>query len=302
MVLKGVDVSREQLVALVAVAEGGSFSGAARLLGKSQSAVSQNIAALEAELGVELFDRSGYRPKLTPVGERALDSARRIAEELDGLAGLVRSARAGVEATLSVAVDEFYPVHRLVLALRELPARYRRTRLILRTGALGDIVESLESGAAQIGVSGPLETEPEGLVREPLTTIGLLPVVSPDHPLAKAGREISPRAIRESAQIVLSDRSERTRNVKRGVVAADPWRVGSLSTKRELIVAGLGWGTMPRHLVDDDLRSGRLVKLKIAGWNDDDFPVRLDAVYFKRSPPGLVARWLLTKLASDPST
>ena len=53
----------------IATVETGSFSGAARKLMLSQSAVSQQINLLEEELAVKLFDRSNYRPRLTRAGE-----------------------------------------------------------------------------------------------------------------------------------------------------------------------------------------------------------------------------------------
>src|SRR5260370_30697287 len=55
----------DQMRILVAVADRGSFSAAARALGRVQSAISQSIQTLETTLGLVLFDRSGKRPQLT---------------------------------------------------------------------------------------------------------------------------------------------------------------------------------------------------------------------------------------------
>jgi DNA-binding MarR family transcriptional regulator len=65
----------DQMRIFAAVAETGSFSAAARRLGRVQSAVSQSIAGLEDQLGVALFDRSGKTPKLTPGGTAILARA-----------------------------------------------------------------------------------------------------------------------------------------------------------------------------------------------------------------------------------
>ena len=62
--------SLEQLKILLAAAESGSFSAAARKLGKAQSVVSSAIANLEIDLGLALFDRSGRYPQLTEAGAR----------------------------------------------------------------------------------------------------------------------------------------------------------------------------------------------------------------------------------------
>ena len=59
-------ISLDQLTTFVTAAEAGSFSAAGRKLGRAQSVVSQNLANLEAQLGLQLFDRSGRYPALTP--------------------------------------------------------------------------------------------------------------------------------------------------------------------------------------------------------------------------------------------
>ncbi|ELU07149.1 hypothetical protein CAPTEDRAFT_119712, partial [Capitella teleta] len=65
----------DMLITFVAVAEKGSFSAAARSLGKAQSGVSTTISNLEIDLGVELFDRTHRTPELTPAGRALLREA-----------------------------------------------------------------------------------------------------------------------------------------------------------------------------------------------------------------------------------
>jgi hypothetical protein len=71
----------DQLRILVAVEEEGSFSSAARRLGRVQSAVSQSVQALEATLGVALFDRSERTPKLSDAGRALLADARQVSAQ-----------------------------------------------------------------------------------------------------------------------------------------------------------------------------------------------------------------------------
>lgn len=91
-----VDVEIRHLQALVAVAETGTFGRAAEALGYTQSAVSQQIAALERAVGAPLFDRpGGPRPvRLTRVGEVVLEHARTVLQAL-------RAAEADVAAAVS---------------------------------------------------------------------------------------------------------------------------------------------------------------------------------------------------------
>lgn len=77
--------SIDQLEAFVTAAEFGSFSAAARRLGKAQSAVSAAISNLEIDLGSNLFDRSSYRAELTVSGVSLLDYARSILQSRQDL-------------------------------------------------------------------------------------------------------------------------------------------------------------------------------------------------------------------------
>ncbi|HAT24425.1 MAG TPA: LysR family transcriptional regulator, partial [Pantoea septica] len=89
--------SPESLEAFVQTVSSGSFSAAARALGKSQSTISTAIAGLEDDLGFKLFDRSGRQPILTDQGRGALAQVQQIlaaSERLDALA--IRLAQ-GVE-------------------------------------------------------------------------------------------------------------------------------------------------------------------------------------------------------------
>src|SRR5690606_20733703 len=94
----------------LAVAEQGSFNRAAKKLGRALSVVSYGIAALEAQLGVRLFEREGSRrPVLTDAGRALLADARSVADETDALMARARGIRQGLETELSLAVDVMLP-------------------------------------------------------------------------------------------------------------------------------------------------------------------------------------------------
>ena len=85
-------LSLDQLRVLVVAAEEGSFSAAARRLDRVQSAVTYSIQQLEQQLGIEVFDRSGYRPRLNAAGESILEDARIILARVDALIAKCRSS------------------------------------------------------------------------------------------------------------------------------------------------------------------------------------------------------------------
>ncbi|MDH3295433.1 MAG: LysR family transcriptional regulator, partial [Acidimicrobiia bacterium] len=116
------DLSIRHLLALRAVAEEGTFGKAAARLGFTQSAVSQQVAALEQIVGQPLFDRpSGpRRPELTAAGELLLEHAGRILDQVGQAEhDLERYAR-GVAGTLSIGVFQSISSRVLPSALRQL--------------------------------------------------------------------------------------------------------------------------------------------------------------------------------------
>src|SRR5829696_7752882 len=115
--LEGVTI--EQLRTLRAVASAGSFSAAARKLGRVQAAVSQSIDRLEAQLGLRLFDRTSRVPKLTRHGEAIVAAAAKVNEDVEALDELVASLKSGTETRLSIVVDAMFPVAALVAFAKE---------------------------------------------------------------------------------------------------------------------------------------------------------------------------------------
>src|ERR1700730_13736611 len=107
--------SIDQLLVLLAVAEAGSFTAAAKRLGRATSAISYAIDTLEDHLGLSLFDRGTARkPRFTPQGEGIVSEARASAQGIDVLHARVKGLREELETEVSLVVDPLYPSNRLV--------------------------------------------------------------------------------------------------------------------------------------------------------------------------------------------
>ncbi|MGE0786059.1 MAG: LysR family transcriptional regulator [Sandaracinaceae bacterium] len=283
-------ITLDQLRVFVAVVEEGSFGRAAKKLRRVQSAISYSIANFERLLDVTLFDRTGRSPVLTPAGEVLLPEARAALERVDRFTARARMIAAGTEPTLSLAVDELFPMPALLAVLDELRCRFPDVDLGLRTEALGAVTALVEDGQCQIGVGVEDAPGNHAIEASVLTTVDLVPMCAPSHRLATLRRRIDPTELKDELQIVVTDRSERTRGVDHGVLSDRTWRVASLDAKRALLAAGHGWGTLPAHLVPVD---GSLVVIDI-----DREPVRvtLNALTRVADPPGVAGRWLLEAL------
>jgi DNA-binding transcriptional LysR family regulator len=287
----------DQIAVFLAIVETGSFAAAARKLGRATSAVSYAVANLENQLGVGLFVRAGAaKPRLTEAGHAILSDSRGIAMALDGLIAKARGLTRGLEAEVSLVVDVMLPARLVVKALEEFRHRFPTVGLRLRVEALGAVTGAVLDRSALFGVSGPLDLNNDVLVRGPAGSVKLIPVAHPDHPLAKFGH-ITAAEARDHVQLVLTDRSSLTAGRDLGVVSVKSWRLADLGAKHALLLAGLGWGSMPKPMVSDDIKRGRLVRLAIAAWDDAQY--RFHTVRRGDTPLGPAAGWLMERLAME---
>ena len=281
----------DQLRIFLAVVETGSFAGAGRRLNRATSVISYGIANLEAQLGLSLFERQGTRkPRLTVAGQAVLAEARSIGQGVDGLRAKVRGLLQGLEAQVDLAVDVMLPSAWLGEALRAFYEEFPTVALNLHVEALGAVTALVLQRKAVIGISGPLAADMPGIDNVIVGSVPLIPVASPDHPLAKEDA-LHPGMGRDHVQLVLTDRSPLSEGRDFAVVSPHTWRLADLGAKRALLREGIGWGNMPKPMVEDDLRTGKLVKLAMP--DETGVSYRMSGIYRSDSPPGPAAAWLL---------
>jgi DNA-binding transcriptional LysR family regulator len=99
-------------------------------------------------------------------------------------------------------------------------------------------------------------------------------------------------------QLVLADRSELTKGQDFTVLSIKTWRLADLGAKHALLLAGIGWGSMPEPIVRDDLAAGRLKHLDLPDWRGGYYQLR--ALYRADTPPGPAASWMLRRFAQQP--
>jgi DNA-binding transcriptional LysR family regulator len=293
-------VSLDQLRIFVAAADAGSFSAAARRVKRTQSAVSEAMANLEAQLGVALFDREGRYPKLTREGVILLADARSVVTGVDAMKGRAKDIARGLEAELTVVVDVFLPITLIAETAREFRIQFPATPLRLYVEALGGAVQPVLDGQASFGVAGSLPVLPQGLVKERVTEITFMMVAAASHPLA-SHRGIIPKAeLARHVQLVLTDRSSFSNGSEFGVMSLSTWRLADLFAKHAFLLAGLGWGGMPVHTVTKDLAERRLVELSVEDVRPGGVALPMFAIYRDAEPPGPAGRWMIERLKALP--
>jgi DNA-binding transcriptional LysR family regulator len=182
-------VDVHQLRTFVAVASLGSFSAAAVQLGYTQAAVSQQIAALEADLKVKLLNRRPVTP--TEPGARLLEHAAPILLRIDAARADVTRMTAAPAATLTIGVSPLAGASpALANALAALRHRMPRLVVTVRTGPRADVTTSVACGDVDIGLIDGLAAPSDPLAQTaPVSALGVtdaeVAVILPaDHPLS----------------------------------------------------------------------------------------------------------------------
>jgi DNA-binding transcriptional LysR family regulator len=289
-------LSLDQLRTFIAAAEEGSFSAAGRRLGRAQSAVSQTITNLEAQLGVSLFERAGRYPRLTDQGRLVLGDARMIAHGINALKARAKGMAEGLEPELSVVIDVMFPMRLLTEAAAGFGKEFPNTPLRIYVEALGGVAQAVLDGQCGLGVMGSLTLDTPNLVRERLLGVRMVLVVAPSHPLASRPSPVSDCDLAQHIQMVLTDRTELSKGQEFKVLSPRNWRLADLSAKHAFLRGGLGWGGMPFDMVEDDIAGGRLVELKTQDVDPDGLIMPMSATYRSTTPPGPAGRWLIDRL------
>jgi DNA-binding transcriptional LysR family regulator len=289
------NLSLDQLRVLVTIVDAGSFSAAGRKLGRAQSAISQAIGTLETLQGVTLFDRSGYKPRLTEVGRVLVDHARLMLASAARFEAVAAGTRQGLEAELALAIDPLVPTAPLIESLRAVGVAFPNLPVSFSTEGLGGSLRRLRDGSAALAFCLLLPDPPDDIVAYPLLRIRMQPVVAPCHPLAALGRPARREDLEPHVQLVLSDPVDPC-GANYGLASARLWRFVDLGRRFDFLIAGFGWCRMPEHLVAAPVADGRLMPIQI---QDDPTPAEglvIYAAHRRDQVLGPAGRWLLDTL------
>lgn len=265
----------EQLVVLNAIVTEGTFRAAADRLSKSQSAVSHMLKKLENEVDIVLLSRETYRPKLTPAGEAFYRQATRVLQQMQQLHGTAKSLSTNQEAELLLVASATCPLQPLLGIVGEIAKNYPETHIRFSTESMGGPIERLLRDDADI-IIATLDGVPSDQVEAvPYTKVSILPVAHPDFEPAQSSRLKTTTEMQSFVQVIVagssSDSFSQTRDLLPG---GHRWTVSDFSAKKEIILAKMGWGGIPEHLIKDELDRGELTILNVEG-----FPPRQSHVY-----------------------
>ncbi len=266
-----------RLVVFRAVAEQSSFRKAAEILYLTQPAVSLQIKALEEDLGVVLFDRSGAQVRLTPAGDSlfrfAGESSRLLREARHALAEFSGSHSGALALGASTTIAQ-YVLPRL---LGEFCGSHPRVRPTLMSGNTEAIVAAVEEDKIALGfIEGPPRSR--GVALAPFVEDELVLLAPAGHGWASRGR-IGLHELTEGP-ILLRERGSGTRRILELALERHRIRLSTLQVAAELdstegiksaVEAGFGAGFVSRWAIARDARLGAAFRV-----------VEIEGVRFRR--------------------
>lgn len=287
----------DQLVALDAIVATGTFRAAADRLHKAQSAVSHQIRKLEAELGFDLFSRDDYRPRLTPEGEVFFRETSRVLEQVRGLKATAAGLRSEQEPVVSITMSATMSLEPILRILGEVGRAYPGTHIRFATEMMGGPLARLMQGEADMIVAGLHGVPIDEVETLPVGEITIRPVAHPDHAAAKRSGVRTRREMQTFTQVIVAGTGGQDYEQSRDLLSGGQrWTVSDFDAKKSVIKAGLGWGGLPEHLMEDEIRSGELVPLNVEGYP----PRQTDIFAIRRrdKPMGRVMSDIWTKLGT----
>jgi DNA-binding transcriptional LysR family regulator len=280
--------SLETLFMFVEAATLGSFSAAARKLGKQQSTVSEAIANLEIDLGLTLFDRRTRRPTLTEQGRAMLVHAQQVIEAADRLERSAHRLAGGLEPQLTLVLSDTYQSDRFEHILTSFEQRYPELELECMIAERNDVVSLVQEGRANLGLVAAQPDYPPDIGFESVpdrSAIGLY--VGKQHPLAKAGH-ISSEMLHGARELRLSTYADEPVQRRRGKC----WTASSYLLLLEMTELGFGWAELP-HWLAKRFAANSLLELQVRGWPKS---IQVDAVWSRQRGLGPAGSWLLDTL------
>ncbi|MGB0506410.1 MAG: LysR family transcriptional regulator [Pikeienuella sp.] len=291
-------LSTENLKAFALAAELGSFSAAARQLGKAQSAVSTAIANLEIDAGVTLFDRSGHKPELTAEGRALLPFADGVLLGVREFGAKATSLSEGVEDKLVFAVEEGVNLNPVVDQFLEFSERFPHVALDILEPGLNDTADLLKSGRADLGLMIEREHYPVGFQFRGVGHSLIASFCHPDHPLA-ALDVVSFKELRQHRQLEMQSVNTPELRPKGAKKTALVWHVESPYLMVDMLLRGLGWAELPLHVASDHVAEGRLKRLNYS-FQQSDMLEGVDVVWTEHNIMGTAGRWLRDQFLNLP--
>lgn len=278
-------ITLEQINCLKEIAEKGSVHSASLDLNKAKSAVNYSIKKLEKQLDFKVLDRSSYRTTLTPKGFSFLDKAKPLLLQSKELLITARQIASGVEVKIALSATAIYPTQKINMVMKDVLQKFQSTKLTFHKEIFSG-EKMLRLDQVDIAIFENL-TNTLDYDAKLIGQVDLKLVISSEHRFVSQSNQSFDELL-NFPQII--QRSTIPDDYSIGVNKDSlKWTVSDLESKKELISDGLGWGRMPMHNIEKELKSGKLIHLKKL---KQDHTVKVHICKKKDKPFGPVLQYI----------
>lgn len=284
--------SSDNVKVFLAVLDGGSFSAAARMLGRVPSSVSMTISQLEAELDLLLFDRTARDARPTDMARALEPDARLLASTLRQLDAHALAMHQGLERKLTLAVAPELLSVPWAKPLAVLAEEFPSLEVEVLSSPQADAMRMLYDNTAQLALVFERHAGNDREAFQEFSSEMLVAVISPQHPALK-GKERKQRKLRyedlyDIRQIAVASRDASVSD-PRFFLARQIWRTDNHLATLSMVREGLGWAYLPHSLVQQQIDGGLLIAIDFDNISNQQ-RLWVDVVWSKDQPLGLGAQ------------
>lgn len=256
------EITLEQAKAFEATVRLGTIQKAAQDLNKGHSGVLYLIKNLEEQSQIQLFDRSGYRNKLTPKGSVVLKYCQQLIRTQNSLIEVCQKMHEGWEPSLKLIYDGVIDFNIIANALNKLNSQEVPTELKVLSAYLDEVETVFEKERADLMLT-VLPIHRKDIVSFKLKPIKMILVAGALHRLSTfKNKKASYEDLHLHTCIKIKKADFPIGLSTESLDISSTFLVNDFSTKKTALLKGLGYGWMPDYLIEEELRLGTLMVVK----------------------------------------
>lgn len=256
-----IELTIEQIQYLKAVIDFGSFEKAANETTKTKTAIIYSIKKLEENLGFDLLDRSGYRVVPTIKGIEFLNHSKSLLKEYEKLLSVAKLLEENVEQKISLSISSIMNMLPLYPIIQNTMNTWPETEVLLEREVLSG-EKLLAKDEVNLAIMEHIENQIDYEYKQ-IAKVKMMLVIGKNHPITRLSKKNQTfKELYNSPQIVMrSTIQEGSRDI--GIhEQATKWRVNDIFSKKEMILNHIGWGALPHHLIEKELKNKSIKSLR----------------------------------------
>ena len=290
------NINQDQLIIFITVMETGSFSAAARQLGKVPSAFSMSIANLEIDLDLKLFERIGREPLPTPPAQSLYEKSKQLLIEMKQWKQHAFALSSGLEAHLNIVVVSELLHTRWTDYIVLLEQQFPELQINIFSAPQEDALHLIMTQAADLAFMFEREQLQSSEQFVELKREVLVPVAARHSPLAESD-QVSFEQILQNRQIVVASRD---RQIKPELLFSKHyWRTDNHHSACSMIKQGLGWGVLPLEMLNEHPELQHELKILQLLDFTPKFEYFVDLVWSRESQLGAAACFLIQHIRNS---